>query len=724
MKHESRQVFLSLRFFLSLAVIVSVPVFAQETRINWKPVATGVWSARLGTPETIDLLKTAGIKPQTEALTKLGAITLPAALQESVARINQGQTYLRFPLQESEQLYGLGLNFKRVLQRKRVLNLHMDHYGGNDSGRTHAPVPFYVSSAGYGILINSARYVTVYAGTGLRKDSTRPPKIKDRNTDRTWEGQPNSDAVEVLVPAGGVEVFLFAGRTPMEVVQRYNLYNGGGVLPPKWGLGFTQRVPTLFSADDVRKEADAFDQHGFPLDFIGLEPGWQSKSYPCTFDWDKGRFPNPAAFAKEMLQRGVRLNLWLNPYVSPDAPIYNDIKPLTGSHNVWNGLVPDLTLAKAQQIYKTFFTKTHLDIGVSGYKIDEVDGYDQWLWPDVAGFPSGLSGEQMRQIYGLLIQRQTADWFHERNHRTFGLVRASNAGASSLPYVIYNDYYDHRDFITALCNSSFIGVLWTPEVRASKTAEEWLRRMQSVCFSPMAMLNAWADGTKPWTYSEVEQQVKDVALLRMRLLPYIYTTFAQYHFEGKPPVRAMYLVEGFADSSQQTNAKLDSTANPYAVAVRQDVKDQFMLGDSLLVAPMFAGQTSRKVILPQGKWYDFYTGQYAGGGEVIEVTPGLDRIPLYVKDSGIIPMIPAALRAPKATDILPVEVRHYGTSAGQFKLYDDDGETFNYEKGQYGWTTLEAKKDSNANLTGEVITPTHDQKSHYRDFKWVFMTKP
>ena len=77
--------------------------------------------------------------------------------------------------------------------------------------------------------------------------------------------------------------------------------------------------------------------------------------------------------------------------------------------------------------------------------------------------------------------------------------------------MIYNDYYNHKDFITALVNSSFIGVLWTPEVRASKTAEEWIRRMQSACFSPMAMINAWADGTKPWTFPEVADAVKEVA---------------------------------------------------------------------------------------------------------------------------------------------------------------------------------------------------------------------
>ncbi len=76
-------------------------------------------------------------------------------------------------------------------------------------------------------------------------------------------------------------------------------------------------------------------------------------------------------------------------------------------------------------------------------------------------------------------------------------------------------------------------MLWTPEVRSSKTGEEWLRRMQSVCFSPMAMINAWASGTKPWSYPDVYEEVKEIAHLRMQLLPYIYSTFAEYHLEWK-----------------------------------------------------------------------------------------------------------------------------------------------------------------------------------------------
>jgi alpha-glucosidase (family GH31 glycosyl hydrolase) len=98
-------------------------------------------------------------------------------------------------------------------------------------------------------------------------------------------------------------------------------------LPPRWGLGFTQRVHRLYTSEQVKQEAKAFEEKGFPLDFIGLEPGWQSKSYPCTFEWDKSRFPDPAGFVKEMDAMGVKINLWTNPYVSPDAGFIKKYSP-------------------------------------------------------------------------------------------------------------------------------------------------------------------------------------------------------------------------------------------------------------------------------------------------------------------------------------------------------------------------------------------------------------
>ncbi|MBX3252814.1 MAG: DUF5110 domain-containing protein [Chitinophagaceae bacterium] len=704
-----------------LCQVLYTSILAQSRQMEWVPVAPGVWKAVTGMPENMDPLRVAGIKPNTTALEKMGDISFPEHLRKSTGEQSDAGTFLSFPLQKNEQLYGLGLNFKSVQQRRTVKELQVDHYGGEDNGRTHAPVPFYVSGNGYGVLVNVARRVKVYAGIIARKDSKDPPPEMNRNTQRDWNPEPGSDVVEMIIPAAGTEIYVFAGKSPLEVVQRYNLFCGGGVLPPKWGLGFTQRTPTLFTDQQVLEEIAAFEQKGYPLSFIGLEPGWQQYSYPNNFVWDSIRYPQPQQFVQQLLLKNIRVNLWINPYISSHAPFFKNMQPYTGSHLVWAGQVPDLTMAPVQDLYKKLFTEKHIDIGVSGYKVDETDGYDFWLWPDNAKFPSGLSGEQMRQVYGLQFQKMSDNWFREKNQRTYGLTRASNAGSPSMPYVIYNDYYNHRDFITALCNSSFIGVLWTPEARSSKTAEEWLRRMQTVCFSPMAMLNAWADGTKPWTFPEVADEVKEVMLLRMQLLPYLYNTFAQYHFEGKPPVRAMNLVDGFYFNATAERGNLSSSDNPYEMALRRDINDQFMVGDYLLVAPLFAGQKERKVVLPQGKWYDFYTGKLAGEGNIIEIKQEMGKIPLFVKDGGMIPMIPAVLHTPRKNELLPLHIKYYGNAENNMELYDDDGETFDYEKGNFAKAVLSVKKDKKGTLKGNAVLP-ESKDFHYNKVTWEFMT--
>ncbi|MDE6171473.1 TIM-barrel domain-containing protein [uncultured Bacteroides sp.] len=706
----------------AMALLMLLPAKAQ---IAWQQVELGVWKGVVGSPEEYSLLGVAGVAPQKEGFSRLPEVELPGLANEIVGTIQDGKTSLRIPLQKKEQLYGFGLNFQTVHQRGKILNLHVDHYGGRDNGRTHAPVPFYISSRGYGVFINSARYLTVYAGSGARKDSPNAPVAKDRNLDKTWTSAPYSDAVSILVPAAGAEIYLFAGPTPMDVIRRYNLFCGGGTLPPRWGLGFTQRTKKLYTADDVKKEADEFEQRGFPLDFIGLEPGWQSKAYPCTFEWDATRYPDPAGFVKEMADKGVRINLWTNPYVSPESKIYKEMYPVSGSHTVWCGIVPDLAGEKARQIWKDKLEQEHVNIGVSGYKIDEVDGYDRYVWPDVATFPSGVAAEQMRQTYGLWVQRTTTELYKNRNQRTFGLVRASNAGATSFPYVIYNDYYSHQDFITALINSGFSGVLWTPEVRSSKSSEDWLRRFQSVVFSPMAMINAWASGTKPWTFPEVEKQIKEYAVLRMQMMPYWYSEFARYHFDGIPPFRAMNLEPGFnpeqGSVAQLSDAHLED--NPYLEAVAKEIKDQYMAGEYLLVAPMFTGQKERTVVLPKGDWYDFYTGRYVGNGEKITVAPGLDRIPVYVKDGAILPFMEPRLHAPKAGEKVNLEIRHYGKADGAYRLYDDDGETFDYEKGAYSWREIKVTRDKKGKLKGSISKAEKGKPNNIANVTWKFMTE-
>ncbi|WP_020533263.1 TIM-barrel domain-containing protein [Flexithrix dorotheae] len=692
----------------------------KEKRKDWQPVANGIWKYTVGTEEKLNPLKAADAKPNLEKLKSFPSIEFPFAKDLINITKENHKTFIRLPLDDEEQIYGFGLQFKNINHRSKIYNLRVDHYGGRDNGRTHAPVPFYVSSKGYGVLINSASYITAYVGSSVRIDSRNKPPVYDRNTDKNWDPQPKSDVVELLIPAENVEIIVFNAETTLDVVRKYNLYCGGGYLPPKWGLGFTYRTHTLYSSVEVENEVQEFKKNGFPLDFIGLEPGWMNRSYPCSYEWDEERFPNPEEFVKRLLNKGVKTNLWINPYIAPKAKLHEKMLPYAGSHSVWNGIVPDYTMEAPRKLFIDFYKKNQLDIGVSGLKIDEVDGYDNWLWPDLATFPSGVSAEKMRQIYGLLLQDMVADLYHENNRRTYGLVRASNAGAAHLPFVLYNDYYNHRDFITALINSGFSGLLWTPEVRQSATGEEWLRRMQSVCFSPMAMINAWSSGTKPWSYPEVYKEVKEVALLRMQLLPYIYSTFADYHFNGTPPIRPMQLLGNFSMKEISVKGDLDDTENPYEMALKNELKDQYMFGENILVAPVFTGETFRNVVLPKGKWYDFYSGEFAGEDEIIQVEAKLEEIPLFVKDGGIIPMIAPDLHAPQKDEDLPLEIKYYGKAPGSFLLYDDDGETFNYEKGDFSWTRLKVENSETQNGELEKI---EGEYFGYSDISWKFMTK-
>ncbi len=457
----------------------------------------------------------------------------------------------------------------------------------------------------------------------------------------------------------------------MDALRRYVLFCGGGSMPPRWALGFWHRTRSMADASEVIAEADEFKKRGFPLDVIGLEPGWESRSYPGTMEWDSGRFPDPAGFLGEMSKRSIHVNLWENPYVAPGSDLYKRLDPHFGSHTVWLGAVPDIYSPQAARIERDFHREKHLSIGVSGYKIDEVDGFDEWLWPDHATFPSGPGGVQMRQIYGVLWQKVIDDMFRESGKRTFGLVRGSNGAATRFPFAIYSDTYDHRQYVTALTNSALAGTIWCAEIRDADSGEEWVRRMQSTCLSPIAQLNAWSSGKKPWSFPEVEGEIRDAMLLRESLVPYLYTAFSEYARDGIPVVRPMSLVDGGLET------------------------DQYMLGDSLLVAPMFTGEHSRKVRLPAGKWFEYKSGAYAGSNSVVTVSPGLSDMPIFVRGGSA---LPTSGPGPISTSS-PCVLRCYGEGPWSCLLYQDDGVSFGFEHDDFGLFQV--------SVNGDQVTAKH-----------------
>lgn len=632
---------------------------ATLSPLTWHEVEPGIWRSQIGPHDRPTLTEAAEAKAASDRLRLLPKARLPFDLHTIEGSHTRNASVVRIPLAQGEKIFGLGMQMEGMDRRPGIYHLRVDHYAhGND--RLHAPTPLYISSLGYAVFLNTSRPVDVYVGIGNRLGDPKNPPFRDRNTDPKWDAQPDSGYVEASVEGAGLEVMVLGGPTPLNAVQRYNLLCGGGAMPPRWALGFWHRTPLTFDAQEAEAEAKEFQTRGYPLDVLGLEPGWQSTSYPGTMEWSPKRFPDPSGFVTRLRKMGVEVNLWQNPYVAPGSDLFRALGDKFGSHTVWLGAVPDLYSADAAGVVRDFLLRHHLALGVSGYKIDEVDGFDNWLWPDHAEFPSGLGGLQMRQIYGVLWQRELNKMYHQAGRRTFGLVRASNGGASRFPFAIYSDTYNHRQYVAALINCSLAGVLWCAEIRSADTDEEWVRRMQSACVSPIAQLNAWDSGKKPWSYPAVEKEVRDAIKLRESLVPYLYTAYADYYFNGIPPVRPMCLVDGGMET------------------------DQYLLGNDLIVAPMFAGEKSRHVRLPAGRWFDYATGAYAGSNETINVTPTLDQIPLFVRGGAAIPTLNPSGNLASVSASEPYVLRTYGEEPWSAEVYEDDGSSFAFEHGSFG----------------------------------------
>jgi alpha-D-xyloside xylohydrolase len=674
---------------------------------------SGIWRFTFGVPEKITPQSTRSTNPS-----KIGMAALPIISTcpiEPLGVITKRGTLVKLPLKANEYIYGLGLQFQSFQQRgsKKMLRVNADPKV--DTGDSHAPVPFFVTTSGYGVLIDTARYATFYLGNEKRKLKENILNTKEGNNgwnpiNGTYERlRLSENELMIEIPrTEGVTIYIFAGPTMLQAVQRYNLFGGGGALPPRWGLGFWYRCQSDFSQDEVKSMANYFRQSKIPCDVIGLEPGWQSHTYSCSYVWSK-RFPNPAEMLKDMKKDAFHVNLWEHAFVHPTSPLYNDLFPYSGDYEVWDGLVPDFITKEGSRIYANFHKKEHVDLGVSGYKADECDNSDftgNWSFPELSKFPSGADGELMHSLFGLRYQETLLSVFNEKQLRTYGLVRSSGALASSYPFVLYSDLYDHNVFIHAIAQSGFSGLLWTPEVREAVSNEDLIRRLQSVVFSPLAMVNAWYLKNVPWkqieqkanneglfaaNWEQLEAQCRKIIELRMKLIPYIHTAFVNYYKKGIPPFRA--LIMDYPNDSNVLN-----------------LSNQFLVGENMLVAPVVAGESQRKVYLPEGDWYDFWShAKYAGKREYSVDVP-LDKIPVYIKAGTILPLAKPTLHT-EDPDSWKLKIEVYGDNAQPTLLYEEDG--------SFDPTLIEIKLEWNKNKQ-KVNLQRNDKplSMHYSIVDW------
>ncbi len=657
----------------------------RSTRVE--RLADGVWRVRFGVPEPFTPHALRERPPAWDRLARLPpAPPLPFRLQDIACDVRPARTVVRVPADPPEaSVYGFGLDPGAFQQQGLRKWLAVSAQVIGRTGASHGPVPFYVSTRGYGVYVDTARVPFVHVGRLVPAPAAGSPAAGPE-APAAGGGAPARHVVfDLPGNSSGVDVFVFGGPTLREAVQRFNLFAGGGCLPPMWGLGLKYRAHSHADQQEVGRLARSFRDRDVPCDMLGLEPGWQTHAYSCSLVWSLERFPEPDALVGELAAAGFRLNLWEHAYIHPSSPLWAALRDRCGDYLVWDGLVVDFADPEAARRFGDYHAERFVERGVTGFKCDECDrqeirDVEPFNFPYCSRFPSGIDGDQMAQLYGYLYQRSLHAAFRRRGRRTWGDVRATTALAAPLPFCLYSDAYEFGEYLRQLVNASFAGLLWSPEVRDAATVGELLNRVGMAALAPQMCLNLWFMPHPVWEqYDAAKNQahellpapeqefllgrLREIARQRMALLPYLYSCFFRYWDAGLPPVRALVLE--FPD-------------DPHVRAI----DDQYLFGDLLMAAPLVGAAARRAVRFPAAcDWFDFRTGARHAAGSLAEVCSRPGDVPLFVRDQCLLP-VAAPVGCVTAETVFELTVRVYGTQPQPFVLYEDDGETDAHERGE------------------------------------------
>jgi alpha-glucosidase len=516
--------------------------------------------------------------------------------------------------------------------------------------------------------------------------------------------------------AGEIDYYFFAGDSVPDVVRAYSELTGRMWMPPRWALGFQQCRWSYRSADEILEVATNFRKRKIPCDVIYCDIDYMD-GYR-VFTWNPKTFPKPREMIQKLSKMGFRVVAIIDPGVKNDDgyAVCRDgkekgmfVKKPDGSWftgNVWPGecVFPDFTSARVREWWKPWH-KELLDVGVAGIWND-MNEPAAWNHPGGTmpiDIPHEYEGQwtthqRAHNVYGLNMARACHEALRalRPNERPFVITRAAYAGIQRYSMVWTGDNQSLWEqlavSIPECLNLSLSGVPFCgPDVGGFTrdcTGELLARWTQAGAFFPFFRNHA-AMGTRrqePWTFGrEVEDICRRYISLRYQLLPYFYNLFHEAAQDGTPIIRPLFW-------------EFPADPNGYAV------EDQFLLGSSLLAAPVAKpGAQQRAVYLPAGsEWYDYHTKQQHAGGQFVTSPAPLDIMPLFVRAGSIIPMTePIEYVDQKRPSEIILDIYPGKKTTGY--LYEDDGETFDHERGVYSLTKFawaDGKLNVERNKTG------------------------
>ena len=567
-----------------------------------------------------------------------------------------------FALSPGEQYYGLGQHPNGHMSYRGIAVRLLQQNG--DVG-----IPFSLSSRGYGLFWDNPAVTDIDIG------------IPGKESEVSWKSEIGTM----------LDYYFVYGPSADSIIQSYRELTGKAPLLAKWAWGFFQCKERYSSQDELIDIVSQYRKRKSPID--GIIQDWQywPKGGWGSHEFEASRYPDPGAMVKTLheLNTHVLVSVWSRFDLETEngkelaraGAMYDPV--LTNVYPPGQGRWYDAFSSEGRRIYWKQISDKLFKLGFDGWWLDATEAELGGKWGEFRGFRTAVGpGATVYNAYPLMTttgvyrgQREQTD-----KKRVLILTRSAYAGQQRNSAITWSGdtqgtWESFVKQVPAGLNFSASGIpYWNTDIGGffgGKTSdpnyqELFTRWFQYGAFTPMFRVHGTGDGKELWKWDESTQRTLDrYVRLRYRLLPYIYSVSWQVTNNGGTMMRP--LVMDFANDAEALN-----------------VPDQYLFGPAIMVNPVTQkGAKDRTVYLPgNGIWYDFWTGKQRQAGHQLVAAAPIDIMPLYVRAGAILPLGPQIQYAGEIPAD-PIELRVYRGANGTFTLYEDEGDSYNYEKGVY-----------------------------------------
>jgi len=522
--------------------------------------------------------------------------------------VDNGKAFVKEELNLSvgELVYGLGERFGPLVKNGQTVDI-WNADGGTASEQAYKNIPFYMTNKGYGVFINDPGKVSFEVGS--------------EKTSR----------VQFCVSGEILEYFLIYGPEPKKILELYTSLTGRPAMPPEWsfGLWLSTSFTTSYDEKTVMSFLSGMEERKIPLSVFHFDCFWMKGFNWCDFTWDKEVFPDPAGMLKRIKAKGIKICVWINPYIAQRSGLFEEgkkggyfLKRKDGSvyqTDQWQAgmAIVDFSNPDAVKWYSGYLEKL-LDMGVDCFKTD----FGERIPEDAEFFDSGCS-ERHHNFYTYLYNKSVFDLLEKKRGKGEACLFARSAAAGCQKYPLHWGG-DCESTFEAMAETLRGGLslglsgfgFWSHDIGGFEgvpNAALFKRWLAFGLLSSHSRLHGSYSYRVPWNVDEESSEVcRFFTELKSRLMPHILQAAREAHEKGIPVLRAMFI---------------EYPDDPACVYLDR----QYMLGSKLLVAPVFREDGEVTYYLPEGEWKQYITGENVKGGRWITEKHGFLSLPLFEK---------------------------------------------------------------------------------------------